>query len=140
MIALRRAGLDRFATTAALIVAAVFGTASASHHGAHVVVAPGQAAPRVGPSYLYPDPAITSGVPNPDVTQATIQQTICVSHWTATIRPAPSYTEHWKAQQLQAARSTDKSPAHYEEDHLKVAVCNGTLTLTEAQHIIATDW
>jgi hypothetical protein len=82
------------------------------------VVAPGQPAPRVGPSYLYPDPAITPGVPNPDVTQATIQQTICVSHWTATIRPAPSYTDHLKVQQLQAARYKDKSPAHYEEDHL----------------------
>jgi hypothetical protein len=108
----------RSLATAALIAAAVVGTASAGHHGAHVVVAPGQPAPRVGPSYLYPDPAITPGVPNPDVTQATIQQTICVSHWTATIRPAPSYTDHLKAQQLQAARYTDKSPAHYEEDHL----------------------
>jgi len=27
---------------------------TADHHGAHVVVAPGAKAPRVGPSYLYP--------------------------------------------------------------------------------------
>src|SRR2546425_9696947 len=74
----------------ALIVATVVGTASAGHHGAHVLVAPRQPAPRVGPSYLYPDPAITPGVPNPHVTQANIQQTICVRHRTATIRPAPS--------------------------------------------------
>jgi hypothetical protein len=26
------------------------------------------------------------------------------------------------------------------ETALKVAVCNGTLALSEAQHIIATDW
>jgi hypothetical protein len=49
--------------------------ASAGHHGAHVVVAPGQPAPRVGPSYLYPDHATTPGVTNPQVTQANIQQT-----------------------------------------------------------------
>jgi hypothetical protein len=50
--------LRSLATAAALIVAAVFGTASAGHHGAHVVVAPGQPAPRVGPSYLYPEPLV----------------------------------------------------------------------------------
>src|SRR5256712_4221939 len=52
-------------------VVGVFGTyhaASPAHHGSHVVVAPGQPAPRVGPSYLYPDPALTPGVPNPQVT------------------------------------------------------------------------
>src|SRR5229473_8589916 len=139
---------------------------------------------RVGPSYLYPDHATTPGVVNPDVTQANIQQTICVRGWTATVRPPASYTNHLKQQQLAAAQATDRSPAHYEEDHLislelgghprdpnnlwpepwgtpnqpltsrgpfpsaivgaktkdkvetalKVAVCNGTLTLTEAQH------
>src|SRR6267378_7339183 len=65
------------ATAAALIVAAIFGTASAGHHGAHVVVAPGQPAPRAGPSYLYPDPALTPGVPNPQVTQFNVEPMAC---------------------------------------------------------------
>src|SRR2546425_11697750 len=51
------------------------------------------------------------------VTQANIQQTICVRGWTGTIRPPKSYTDNLKTRQLQAARYTDKTPAHYEEDH-----------------------
>jgi len=162
----------------------------ASHHGSHVVVPPGQPAPRVGPSYLYPDPETTPGVTNPRVTQANIQLTICVRGWTATIRPPVSYTNALKKQQLRGVRFTDKNPAHYEEDHfislelggnprdaknlwpemwgtpgtpltsrgpvppslvgakakdktetaLNTAVCNGTMTLQEAQQIIKTDW
>jgi len=119
---------------------------------------------------------------NLEVTQANIQQTICVRGWTATIQ--------LKKQQLQAVRFTDKNFAHYEEDHfislelggnprdaknlwpemwgtpgtpltshgpfprslvgakakdntekaLNTAVCNGTITFQEAQHIVATDW
>ena len=173
-----------------LFVVAAPGSTQASHHGSHVVVAPGQPAPRVGPSYLYPDPETTPGVINPEVTQANIQQTICVKGWTATVRPPQSYTGTVKKQQLQAVRFTDKNPAHYEEDHfislelganprdvknlwpemwgtpgtpltsrgpfppslvgakakdktetaLNTAVCNGTMTLQEAQQIIQTDW
>ncbi|MGW4529241.1 hypothetical protein [Amycolatopsis sp. NPDC004378] len=37
-----------------------------------------------------PDPACTPGALNPDVTQASIGSTICVSGWTATIRPRPA--------------------------------------------------
>jgi hypothetical protein len=50
---------------------------SAGHHGAHVVVPPGQAGPRVGPSSLYPDPTLTPGATNPNITQANINDTIC---------------------------------------------------------------
>jgi hypothetical protein len=56
-------------------------------------------------------------VTNLELTQANIHQTICVSGWTATIRPPASYTNTVKKQQLQAVRFTDKNPAHYEEDH-----------------------
>ena len=104
-----------FVSLAAITFAASH-PASAGHHGSHVVVPPDQPAPRVGPSYLYPDPETTPGVTNPQVTQANIQQTICQSGWTATIRPPASFTNSLKAQQLQGARFTDKNPAHYEED------------------------
>jgi hypothetical protein len=144
---------------------------------------------RVGPSYLYPTTA-TPGVVNPDVTQGNINETICKSGWTATIRPPASYTTALKKQQLAPAKIKDKVAAHYEEDHfislelgghprdpknlwpemwgtpatpltsrgpfpshlvgaktkdrvelaLNKAVCDGTLTLQEGQHIITTDW
>jgi len=114
------AALIHLAVAGAIVGVVVVGTPDAAwpgHHGSHVVVPPDQPAPRVGPSYLYPDAETTPGVTNPQVTQANIQQTICVSGWTHTIRPLPSYTDNLKKQQLQAARYTDKTPAHYEEDH-----------------------
>jgi len=58
-------------------------------------------------------------VTNPQVTQANIQQTICNPQWsTKSIRPPVSYTGNLKKQQLAAPRYKDKTPSHYEEDHL----------------------
>jgi hypothetical protein len=62
------------------------------------------------------------------VTQANIHQTICVAHWTATIRPPVSYTNPLKRQQLSALGYTvadphkhcmprSANPRCYEEDH-----------------------
>jgi hypothetical protein len=146
---------------------------------------------RVGPSYLYPAHKTAPGLVNPDITQANIEQMICNPQWsTKSIRPPVSYTNSLKTKQLAASHATDKTPAHYEEDHLvslelgghprdprnlwperwgtpghplthlgpfpahlvganakdktenalHAEVCHGTLTLREAQYIIATDW
>ena len=114
--------LLHFVVAGVVVIAALWGApslASAGHHGAHVVVPPGQAGPRVGPSSLYPDPTLTPGATNPDITQATIAATICNPQWsTKTIRPPASYTNTLKKQQLGATRYVDKTPSHYEEDHL----------------------
>lgn len=88
--------------------------------------APATAAPAPTPalaatcsqSYLpLPDPTCTPGVTNPDVTQATIDQTICVSGWTSTIRPPTSYTNPLKEQGIKDYGYTDTSMSDYEEDH-----------------------
>jgi hypothetical protein len=114
--------LSHLVVAGAVAAAVVLGApslASAGHHGAHVVVPPGQAGPRVGPSSLYPDPTLTPGATNPNITQANIADTICNPNWsTKTIRPPASYTNNLKKQQLGAARYVDKTPSHYEEDHL----------------------
>jgi hypothetical protein len=69
-------------------------------------------------SYLpLPDPGCTPGVTNPDVSQATIDQTICVSGWTATVRPPTSYTNPLKEQGIADYGYTDTSMSDYEEDH-----------------------
>jgi len=145
---------------------------------------------RVGPRYLYPDPTVTPGIANPDITQANINDTICSPNWsTKTIRQPASYANTRKQQPLATSKFKDKTPSHYEEDHfislelgghprdpknlwpemwgtpatpltskgpfpphlvgakakdavenaLHREVCAGTLTLKEAQHIIATD-
>ncbi len=54
---------------------------------------------------------------NPDVTQATIGETICVPGWTATIRPPSSYTSALKIKQIAAEGLADTNPSDYEEDH-----------------------
>lgn len=58
------------------------------------------------------------GAINPNVTQANINQTICVTGWTKTIRPPVGYTNKLKAKQLQDPAYTDENPRDYEEDHL----------------------
>lgn len=64
-----------------------------------------------------PDATCTPGAANPDVTQANLEQTICVSGYTKTIRPSVTYTDKLKLQQMQAYGFTD-SPRMHEEDHL----------------------
>ena len=66
---------------------------------------------------MLPDPSCTPGVTNPDVTQADIDETICKSGWTATVRPPVSYTEPLKYQQ-KAAYGETGPVSNYEEDHL----------------------
>lgn len=63
-----------------------------------------------------PDPACTPGATNPDVTQETINQTICVSGWTATIRPPQSVTGPEKRASM--AQYGVMDPSLYEYDHL----------------------
>lgn len=70
---------------------------------------------KLGPNDIYPN---VPGVTNPNVTQTNIGQTICVSGWTATIRPPASYTTNLKIQQLKSLGYADQNPASYEEDHL----------------------
>lgn len=55
------------------------------------------------------------GVLNPDVTQETIYQTICVSGWTKTVRPNVRITNKIKRALL--AKVSDENPKHYELDH-----------------------
>jgi hypothetical protein len=69
-------------------------------------------------AYLpLPDPTCTPGAVNPDVTQKTITKTICVSGWTATIRPSTSYTNKLKKQGIADYGYTDTNLSDYEEDH-----------------------
>lgn len=64
-----------------------------------------------------PDAICTPGSINMNVTQANINQTICVKGWTATVRPSVSYTNALKIKQM-AAYGFTGSLSGYEEDHL----------------------
>src|SRR5438552_18861135 len=69
-----------------------------------------------GPGLYAARPALTPGALNPDVTPATIRQTICSRGWTATIRPASSFTSALKLEQMRQYGFAG-GPADYEEDH-----------------------
>jgi hypothetical protein len=67
-----------------------------------------------------PAPAVLPRVPgvlNPDVTQATIDSTICVHGWTAKIRPPVEYTNELKQRQMRAYGEAGPRSG-YQEDHL----------------------
>jgi hypothetical protein len=103
------------APVAALAVAVVLSAPVASAAAPAASASPSASCSQ---SYLpLPDPACTPGATNPDVTQSTIDSTICVSGWTATIRPPTSYTNPLKVQGIADYGYSDTSLADYEEDH-----------------------
>jgi hypothetical protein len=73
-----------------------------------------------------PDPTCTPGVTSIDVTQASLQSTICTSGYTShgvrsdgrAVRPPTSVTEPLKVSGIRAYAYGDLSVADYEEDHL----------------------
>lgn len=72
-----------------------------------------------------PNPKITPGATNPNVTTKTLKTTICQVDakgkpvaWTGTVRPPSSYTNKLKITQIKQYGFVDTDPTHYEEDHL----------------------
>jgi hypothetical protein len=145
---------------------------SASNDIVHSQPAPGSCHAIGTGLYSRPDPTCTPGALNPAVTQATIDQTICVEGWTATVRPPENITEQEKAASM-AAYGDSGSLGDYEYDHfvplelggatndprnlwpepgaspnpkdtveyeLRQKVCDGQITVAEAQHEIVTNW
>ncbi|MBV6700489.1 hypothetical protein [Kitasatospora aureofaciens] len=105
-------------------VAAVVLTAAAFAGGTAHAAAPAPHAPRTAldqtcsQAYLpLPDPTCTPGATNPDVTQATIDDTICVPGYSTSIRPPSSYTTKLKIQQIAEYGYADTDTSSYEEDH-----------------------
>ena len=70
-----------------------------------------------GPPPVVASWTLTPGVANPQVTQTTISETICVRGWTRTIRPPTSYTSALKVQQMRQY-GLRGDPSAYQEDHL----------------------
>lgn len=69
---------------------------------------------------FLPNPDLTPGETNPDITQENIADTICNHHvWsTKSIRPPVSYTNKLKVKQIEEYGYEDTDPHSYEEDHL----------------------
>jgi len=74
---------------------------------------------RIGPLDIYPNSSLTHGATDPDISQDSIQDTICNPHWsTRSIRPPTHYTDQLKREQLREYGYADTNPRDYEEDHL----------------------
>lgn len=76
--------------------------------------------PPGGDIVFLPNPTLTPGALNSEVTQETIQTTICVPGYSSSIRPPVSYTDALKAKELADPAygdTADQDPAHYELDH-----------------------
>lgn len=65
-----------------------------------------------------PNPTMTPGAINPEVTQANIHSTVCVKGWTKTVRPPKFYTNKLKREQIRQYGYANTNPRDYEEDHL----------------------
>ncbi len=112
---------QRLAVTTTALALATSGFVTGVAHAAVIPAAAhlsARASASCSQDYLpLPDPSCTPGALNPDVTQDTIDSTICVSGWTATVRPPTSYTNKLKAQQIVAYGYADTNLSDYEEDH-----------------------
>jgi hypothetical protein len=89
-------------------------TASASTAFASPIPTPAS----TGAPFGLPNPRLTPGSINPNVSQDNLATTICVRGWTAKIRPPSSYTSALKLVQIVEYGYADRSPSHYQEDHL----------------------
>jgi len=79
--------------------------------------APGSCHATGSGDFSEPDPHCTPGALNPAVTQATIDQTICVRGWSAAVRPPASVTDREKIASM-ASYGDSGPPSDYEYDHL----------------------
>ncbi len=75
-----------------------------------------------------PNPGLTPGATNPNVTQATLRETVCVPGYSKSIRPPERYTEALKRRQLREYSYADQKIWHYEEDHLVPLSIGGSPT------------
>lgn len=111
---------------------------------------------------VLPDLACTPGAIDTAVTQATIQSTICLGGYTASVRPASTLTDRFKTIELDhlvplelggASTATNlwpepnrsgagsfENPKDGIESTLKTAVCKGRISLAAAQNAIASNW
>ncbi|WP_332602360.1 hypothetical protein [Arthrobacter sp. S2(2024)] len=71
-----------------------------------------------------PDPACTPGATDPAVTQENLDSTICMSGYTATVRPPASNTDKVKAESLREYGQTAAKTTEY--DHLISLELGGT--------------
>jgi hypothetical protein len=88
----------------------------------------GHHAPAYISRHSLPNPALTPGALNPEVTQSDIKQTICRRGWTRTVRPPEAYTERLKRIDIRKYGYVNHKIWQYELDHLVSLELGGSPT------------
>jgi hypothetical protein len=72
------------------------------------------------PAFAYdlPNPTLTPGAIDPNISQQNIHSTVCVKGYTKTVLPPAYYTNKIKKRHMREYGCTNMNPKHYEEDHL----------------------
>jgi hypothetical protein len=83
------------------------------------------------PSIATPAASLFPGATNPNVTQASINATICTSGWTTTVRPPPSYTNALKKAQQHTLGYETPNPLP------KVSSASGKTTISSLAKCVA---
>src|ERR1035441_9151866 len=100
---------------------------------------------RIGPAELYPDPVMTPGAANPDITQHNIQDNICSRRWsTKQIRPPSAYTSKLKRKQLRQygdtvhqTRAELINPSTGKVDSTRCVMHSDNMACYEEDHLIS---
>lgn len=109
-----------------VILTLILAVGVAIWHFSNSPLNPPQPLPSTSATAVTSDPCHVNNVTyctlNPDVTQATISRTICVSGWTSKVRPSTNYTNQLKAKQLAQYASMHVGDTNWnlkgtEEDH-----------------------
>jgi hypothetical protein len=75
--------------------------------------------PIASPSIVgLPRHDLTPGAINPAATQENLDTTVCKPGWASSVRPPSAYTSALKLAQILGYGYTDRTPSHYQEDHL----------------------
>lgn len=75
--------------------------------------------PSASPSIVgLPRHDLTPGAINPTATQDNLATTVCKSGWATSVRPPSAYTSTLKLAQIVEYGYADRTPSHYQEDHL----------------------
>lgn len=114
-----RMNIPARAVAAAFLVACSLPAIASHRHNAGGVEAEGRYAVVFPESAALPNPKLTPGAINPEVTQENLGETICrKGGYTKSIRPPAEYTNKLKRKQISQYGYTDYRMRDYEEDHL----------------------
>lgn len=104
----------RSIASVAIIAAALLMAQGAPAMAQGYIAPDGRTVAQLIAAHVLPDPSITPGVLNPQITAANLKDTVCKAGWTATVRPPTAWTDKLR----NADTPAGQKPLDGELDHL----------------------